>query len=117
MEEAFAKALADKVLEALDGPQRDGILAKGVAEALKGWEFKSACAKLIEERAKKKAAEIVESGVYDEQIAAAIRAAMDKILQTVEGAAKKCLLTALFGQKDDARGYGGNPGIILRHFE
>ncbi len=98
MKDAVAKVVAAKIVEALDGPSRDAILSEGVRHAL-DFDVKHACRKLVEARAAKIAAELIETGKYDEMMRDAIKKEFDNMISLLPEAIREALMAALFGRK------------------
>lgn len=116
IEEAVAKILADKIVEAMNGEHRDTILAKAVTQILTGYEIKRACEEAVTARVKKIAEEALASGKYDGVITTAIHEGFSKLLVQLPTAIQKTLTDALFGAKKGNSGrYDDTPGLILRH--
>lgn len=114
LNKAFLEAVSNQVLAALEGPQRDAILAKGVAHALSGYEMKNAFAKLVQDRAAIIAAEVIASGAYDAQIRDAIQSSFAALVEKVPAAATEAIKLALFGKKHSGGSYDNSkPGLIL----
>ncbi len=116
LKEAITTALAHTVLKELEGDKRDAILAEGIAKALDGWEAKAAYRKIVEDRAKAIAAEVIATGKYDEQIRAAVETGFLDAIAGLSEASKKAFQEAIFG-KASTDGRYDNPGLVLRYMK
>lgn len=116
LKDAVAKLVAVKVIEALDGPARDELLAIGVAKALDGYELKHAVEKAVLDRASAIAGKLIDSGKYDQQITDAIIVGITGLVEKLPEAVRRAMLLALCG-KDNTGGYDSRFGAMLKFLE
>jgi hypothetical protein len=114
IDKALAKIIAEKIVGELDGPKRDEILAKGVAEALDDYTFKNAVEALVTKRAQVLIEKRLESGDFDTQILKVFEKSFANLLKALSPAVQQTLLEALCGKTGD-RSYDEKPGILLKH--
>lgn len=116
MKEAVQTAVANAILDALNGPQRDAIIVESVKKFLGDWSFKRAIEEIISERAKEKAKEILASGAYDDSIDLAIRDGFDMLTNRIPAAVAKTIQDAMFGVvgKDS---YSTKAGLMVKHLK
>lgn len=110
---AIAATVGESILASLDGPHRDEILSKAVAELLGGYDLKRVVAESLNARAAKLMAAVIESGAYDQRIDAAIREGMEAVLAKLPHAVTLGLTEMIFGRGGDS--YHREPGLILKH--
>jgi len=120
VDEAITKAIqsviAAKIVEGLDGPQRDSILAKAVTDSLNGYSFKRAVEQLIEARTTTAAKEMLESGRYDAEIEQAVTAGIGKLIGELPNAFRRAFLHALHNPPNTG-GYGPSQSILSQYLE
>ena len=120
MDEAMTKAIqaviAAKIVEGLDGPQRDSILAKAVTDSLNGYSFKRAVEQLIEARTTAVAKEMLESGRCDVEIGRAVASGLGGLIDELPGALRCAFLHALHNPPN-TRGYGETQSILANYLK
>lgn len=107
------QAVAAGILGTLDGPKRDEIFAKGVADALTGYDIKRAYEKAVTDRAMELVISVLAEGKYDEQIRAGLRKGLDSVVAVLPEAMEQTIIAAIAGKP---RGSGYNdqsPGLLL----
>ena len=115
IQNGITQAVNAAILAELDGPRRDAIITKAVQDFVKDYAVRRVCEELIQQRAKDKARELVESGKYDSDIVAAIEAGLAAVVARIPAAVTQAVIDALFG-RDGKDSYSRFPGLILRHF-
>lgn len=110
---AVAAKVAESILASLEGPERDAILQKAVAEFLGGYDLKRLITEAMHGRAVQLAARVIEAGAYDEQIETAIRSGLDAVLTRLPNASRLAFVEMLAG-KSGTSGYD-RAGAILSH--
>jgi len=118
MDEAMTKAIqtviAAKIVEALDGPQRDAILAKAVTDSLAGYSFNRVLETMIEERAGRAAREMLESGRYDVEIGRAVASGLGGLIGELPDALRSAFLHSLHNPPNTS-GYGASQSILAKY--
>lgn len=117
IQKAIQAAIAEQIVGALDGPQREAILVRSITEVLSGWEFRRAVEKLIHDRATKKAKEVLESGSFDKQIADSITAGIGDVLGRLQQAARQTLTDALCGRVKEGNYDNEKVGLMLKYLQ
>ena len=113
--QAVYDAVSLKVIESLDGQKRDAILARAVSKCLTdAYEIKHAAKEVIVARAKQIVMQEVETGKYDEQLTAAIRAGFANFIAKLPKAVEMMLTVGVSGEKADSSSYSRDKcGLLL----
>ena len=116
IQDGIKQAVSHAILSAVDGPQRDAILATAVKGCLGGWEFNAAVKAIVHERVKVLAVELMATGRWDEEIRAALATSFADTIAAVRPALRETLIEALFGKATGDR-YTSHAGLILQHMK
>lgn len=98
LKQAVYAAVADKVLETLDGDARNKILSEGIARALDSYHLQATVQKIVNARAEEIANAVIETGKYDDQIKLAILDGMNMVVEVLPIATRDTITDALTGK-------------------
>lgn len=109
---AIHATVARQILEGLGTEARDALIVQSMTKVLTDYRFLSAVNEVVSDKAKRVAAELVESEDWDGRIRTTIRAGFDDYLVSLRMATTEMLKESMHGRE----GTYGSPGRVLGHW-
>jgi hypothetical protein len=95
---AINATVAKTILESLDTEARDALLQKSIAEVIGGYKFRSAIDDVVSDKARRIAAELVETEAWSMAIERTLQEAFSRYLWKLSGAAEEVLKKVFHGE-------------------
>ncbi len=113
--EAIRNKIAEQALLTISEPDRNALVTKGIADAIKDWSFKNAVEKAVSKRAEELAIEYLHSDEGTKLIRDTVTLAMANFTASLIPALHSAMIEALGGR--DGGSYDTRPGIILKYMK